>query len=69
MALFLASEHTVRGGASEHTVQPKRWDQMSGNEQWWLSEYWNGNLLRKMNAAEAKCHTVEAKRFSIADDD
>ena len=54
-------------GAIEHSVQPKAWDQMSGSEQWWLYEYWNGNLRRTMEETEAKCHRVQAPRFSVAE--
>ena len=64
-----ASEHTGRGGASEHTVEPKPWEWMNKTEQWWLNEYYNGNLKRTMDAANAKCHAVQAKPFFIADED
>ena len=55
--------------APEHTIQPKSWNEMTYNEKWWIDEYYSGRLKRAMTDAEAKCHTVEAKRFSIADDD
>ena len=62
------SKNTARR-ASEHTLRPKRWHDMSESERWWLEEYWNGNLWRAMRRAEAKCHMVEAGPFSIRDDD
>ena len=42
---------------------------MSINERWWLEQYWNGNLLREKQQAEAKCHRVEAAPFRIGDND
>ena len=62
-----ASEHTARG-ASEPTLPPKTWDEMSRSERWWLQEYWNGNLLRAMQRAESKCHKVEAPPFRIGEE-
>ena len=56
-------------GAPEHTVRPKYWDDMTRGEHWWVGEYYNGNLRRRMINAEAKCHRVQAPRFSIGNDD
>ena len=56
-------------GASEHTVRPKSWEQMNKHEQYWLNELYNGDLKRKLDAAEAKSHAVQAKPFFITDDD
>ena len=53
--------------ATAHSVQPKAWDDMSGNERWWLYQYWHGHLRRTMEEAEAKCHRVQAPRFSVAE--
>ena len=54
-------------GATEHSVRPKYWEQMSGNERWWLCEYWNGHLGRAIADAEAECHRVQAPRFSVVE--
>jgi hypothetical protein len=43
------------------------WHDMSQGERYWLGEYWNGNLRGAMQAAEAKCHRVQASRFFVAD--
>ena len=56
-------------GAPEHTIRPKCWDEMTINERWWVGEYYNGNLRRRMTVADAKCHKVEANRFFIGDYD
>ena len=56
-------------GASEHTLQPRTWDDISRSERWWLEQYWKGNLWRARKRAEAKCHKVEAAPFSIGDAD
>ena len=44
-------------------AKPKAWWQMSKNEQWWLKQFWNGNLKKTMQDAEAKCPPIEAPRF------
>ena len=56
-------------GAPEHTIRPKCWDEMTRNEQWWVRQYHNGNLERRMTEADAKCQKVEANRFFMCDDD
>ena len=56
-------------GASEHTIKPKHWHEMTRLEQWWVNQYYNGSLRRRMNNAEAKCHKVEARPFFIGDED
>ena len=52
-------------GAPEHSVLPRAWADMSGNERWWLYEYWDGHLRKTMEEAEAKCHRVQAPRFIV----
>ena len=42
-------------------------DELSYNEQRWLTEYLNGNLRRTLSEAEAKCHRVKAPRFSLSE--
>ena len=42
---------------------------MSAIERWWVCEFYNGNLKRKMDAADAKCYAVQAKPFSIGHED
>ena len=39
-------------GASEHDVTFKSWERMSGNEQWYLYELWNGNLRSRVRSTE-----------------
>ena len=55
----------TKRGASEHTSPPKTWHAMSIDERWWLEQYWNGNLLKEKQQAEAKCQKVEAPPFRI----
>ena len=56
---------TVRLANKLHAEKGKAWTDMSFNEQWWLYEYWNGNLRKAMEEAEAKCHRVQAPRFRM----
>jgi hypothetical protein len=51
-------------GATEHVVA-KSWDEMTGIEQWYLYELWNGTLWDKMKEAEAKMEPVEAEPFRM----
>ena len=55
-------------GAAEHSVQPKAWEDMSRNERWWLYEYWHGHLRKTMQDTQAKCHRVQAPRFTVVND-
>jgi hypothetical protein len=63
-----ASEHAERntgkgkGKGKEH-VEPKSWYEMTGHEQWYLYELWNGNLKRARTEAESKMSRVEADAF------
>ena len=45
----------------------KSWAQMSDTERWWLQQLWSGSLRRVLDAAEAKCHRVQAGPFRILD--
>ena len=45
----------------------RSWDQMSDPERWWLQQLWSGSLRRVLDAAEAKCHRVQAGPFRILD--
>ncbi len=55
-------------GASEHQFVPRSWHQMSWDDQWFLTEFWNGNLHRMKNEAESRCHRVETEPFRVHDD-
>ena len=59
----------TKRGASEHTPEPKSWEDMSAFERWWLAELWNGNLWHAMKSAEEKCYKVSAPYFRMNDDD
>ena len=56
-------------GAAGILVAPKAWGDMSRHEQWWINEYYNGNLLRAMNETQSKCRRawgkVQAPRFFL----
>ena len=60
-----ASKGKGEGKGKGKGVVPKPWHEMSINERWWLEQYWNGNLLKEKQQAEAKCHKVEAPPFRI----
>ncbi len=47
---------------------PKTWEEMSGNERWWLSELWKGSLKMQKVEAESRCDRVEADAFMLEDD-
>ena len=44
-------------------AKPKAWCELSKNEHWWLKQFWNGNLKKTMQDAEAKCHPIGAPHF------
>ena len=54
--------------ASEHTVQPKAWREMSREEKLWLKALWDGTLLQEKQAAESKCRRVQAEPFYMHED-
>ena len=75
------SKRQGKGGAAEHSrgeegdaehsrgqaVTPKRWENLTYNEKWWLDELWSRKLLEKMRVAESRCDgKIEAARFSLS---
>ena len=54
-------------GAAGLPLHPHAWNALSRTEQWWINEYYNGNLLRAMHEAQSKCRKVQAPRFSVVE--
>ena len=63
-----ASKGKGQGKAKGTNVVPKSWHEMSRDERWWLEQYWNGNLWKEKQQAEAKCSKVQAPPFRIGEE-
>ena len=48
-----------------HASQGEARMYVSSDDRLWLREYWNGNLRKAKEAAEARCHRVQAPRFRM----
>ena len=64
-----ASAHAPGNRNSRRRIQPRHFDQMSRNEQWWLQELWQGNLAHRMREAERKCRPVQAPEFRLDEEE
>ena len=55
------------GKAKAHgkSLPPKRYNEMTRDEQWWLGQFWSGRLRAELNQAEKLTTRVQAKDFNV----
>ena len=46
-------------------VDPIAWEDLSGADQWWMHEFWKGNLQRQKEKAESKYRGDQANDFHL----
>ena len=52
-------------GKGEPAVEPRGWWTLSEAEKWWLHQYWDGHLVRRLQDAQAKLSPVQAPPFRM----
>ena len=56
--------------AKGKSLPPKRYNEMTRDEQWWLEQLWSGRLRAELDQAEKLGVTrVQAKDFNVFDYD
>ena len=55
--------------AKGKSLPPKRYNDMTLDEQWWLEQFWSGRLRAELNQAEKLTTKVQAKDFNVFDYD
>ena len=51
--------------AKGKSLPPKRYNDMTRDEQWWLEQFWSGRLRAELNQAEKLTTRVQAKDFNV----
>lgn len=55
--------------AQGKSLPPKRYDEMTNDEQWWLEQFWSGILRAELHQAEKLTTRVQAKDFNVSEYD
>ena len=51
--------------AKGKSLPPKRYNDMTLDEQWWLEQFWSGRLRAELNQAEKLTTRVQANDFNV----
>ena len=50
-----------KGKGKDRVIQPRRWEDFSVSEQWWLGQLWSGELDRRREVAEGQMTGVPVR--------
>ena len=69
LQLYQGKGKATGKGKRDHLLWSISWDSMNKSQQWWLTQFWNGNLKRWKEEAEDKYapRTGNTRRFRMAD--